>query len=975
MHHTSRLLFLTSFLLSAIFFSLSASEKVLEIDRNQTRLFPNQQNKNNTLTKLSTSLEKIYHDFLRNQIQINSGNPVTVSSKVVVTIFPENGQTTQQINLAHLQELGIQIQAMARYSLRAEVDVAQLARLASEVAGISYIRYPLKPKPCVVTSEAVTLTNADRWHSGDYAGNGVKIAVIDGGFMGLTDAQAAGELPSGCTTQDISGYGLETGTSHGTAVAEAIYDLAPGAELYLYKIVDLTDLQLAVQACIDDDVEIINHSMAWFNAGGYYDGTGYVATTVQEAIDAGILWVNSAGNESEHHYRAVFNPDSDGNHLFASGMIINPIGPDSAHAWYHYPGDQIIVTLNWDDYPRSDEDYDLYLIRWTSSTTWVVADSSVRKQNGWTSPEETIYYTNQETLAPYGVIVKKYSASDNADFTLFSLSRSLGFYRNSASIADPGSVSDVITVGAIDRDEYTTGPQEYYSSQGPTTDGRIKPDIMGADGCESYTSGVWYGTSLASPHVAGGIALLKSRYPDYSNTEIKNFLFENAVLDLGETGKDNIYGNGVFILPLTGLQKKLAVSPASWDFAQVVIGDSVDKIFRLKNEDSLDVEISNIACEATDNDDFSIMSYPAPPYNLKPGDSLDVTVRFYPLVEGEKTAKLKVTNNSDNAGPILEVPLQGECVNKIVFFTDLVAATARMQQLYFPETLQDYDVPLPTGSEVGIYDDSLLVGAYKIVNGRSDTAIVYLADSSQSAPGAGDGNAIQFRLWNKNTDLEYIAEISQVVEGAAIFQEGQAVTVKLRAVGSPLPVELVGFSVIRQENGISVEWQTKSESNNYGFEIQRSRDSKIFEQIGFVKGAGTSSTPRFYSFRDRKELTGTFYYRLKQIDFNGAAEYSDIQKLEIFPNEFRLVQNFPNPFNSQTKISFILSKTSAVRIEIFDTIGRKIRILLDAEQPQGTHSVVWDGKNFSGIQVSSGVYFYRIKTPFLESVKKMILIQ
>jgi len=230
--------------------------------------------------------------------------------------------------------------------------------------------------------------------------------------------------------------------------------------------------------------------MGWFNAGGYYNGTGSICNIVTDALNSEILWVNSAGNSAEEHYRANFSNDGSGYHDF-TGVLgnINTIGPDSVSVWYHDVGKLIIITLNWDDYLYSDQDYDLYLLRYTGST-WVPADSSTDRQNGVsTRPEETIVFTNPYDNGMYGVLVREYSTTSDWDFTFFNLDKSFGYRTNSSSLTDPGTITDVVTVGAISQNNYTSGPQETFSSQGPTTDGRFKPDVTAPDSCNSHAYG------------------------------------------------------------------------------------------------------------------------------------------------------------------------------------------------------------------------------------------------------------------------------------------------------------------------------------------------------------------------------------------------------------------------------------------------------------------------------------------------------
>jgi len=499
---------------------------------------------------LSSSLNRLYklqadkNDYLQFAKQSNLH---IIEDRVVVTVLTKRDITTADIDENNLTAFGARIQARAKHSMRVEIPISTLKDVSNALIGDAIITPPIKPEEHAVTSQGVALMNADEWQTAGYTGSGLNIAVIDGGFDSLTEAQVAGDMPVTYHSYDFEGSGLQTTTPHGTAVTEAIYDLVPDADFYLYKIADLTDLENAIDSCISNGVDIVNHSMGWFNAGGYYDGTGYVCSPVDTALNHGILWVNSAGNSALQHYRDTFSVYSPGlYHDFnGSGDTINSIG---SYTDIEY----IRIVMNWDDYDTygsSNEDYDLYLVRETSPSNWVVVASSTNNQDGTYPPQEMI-----NILAPtdgeYGIMVREVSISTNADFTIFNLDKNLGYYTESSSLTDPGTITDVVTVGAINRTVYnTTGAIEPFSSQGPTTDGRMKPDVAAPDNCISHAFGYWAGTSLSSPHTAGVCALIKSRFTGFNNNSIRNYLYDTCTVDVGTSGKDNIYGWGKVVMP------------------------------------------------------------------------------------------------------------------------------------------------------------------------------------------------------------------------------------------------------------------------------------------------------------------------------------------------------------------------------------------------------------------------------------------
>jgi len=194
---------------------------------------------------------------------------------------------------------------------------------------------------------------------------------------------------------------------------------------------------------------------------------------------------------------------------------------------------------------------------------------------------------------------------------------------------------------------------------------------------------------------------------------------------------------------------------------------------------------------------------------------------------------------------------------------------------------------------------------------------------------------------------------------------------------TPTPVELSAFTARIDDNDVILEWGTASESNNYGFEIQRSKnDHQAFNKIGFVNGNGTTSNPHFYRYVDENLENGTYYYRLKQIDFTGEYEYSHTIEVSVgLPTEFRLYQNNPNPFNSSTLISYNLPKNGHVELTIHNITGQLVYKLVDEIQQAGHHTVHWDGINFEGKNVSSGLYVYRIKSLGRVEFRRMLYLR
>ncbi|MCF8411832.1 MAG: T9SS type A sorting domain-containing protein, partial [Melioribacteraceae bacterium] len=184
---------------------------------------------------------------------------------------------------------------------------------------------------------------------------------------------------------------------------------------------------------------------------------------------------------------------------------------------------------------------------------------------------------------------------------------------------------------------------------------------------------------------------------------------------------------------------------------------------------------------------------------------------------------------------------------------------------------------------------------------------------------------------------------------------------KLGEFGSftPLPVELSTFTASVNGQSVSLNWETATELNNYGFEVERANvidastsSASLWEKIGFVEGYGTVNSPKSYSFVDASPVAGMIQYRLKQIDFDGKFEYSKVVEVEFTtPAEFELAQNYPNPFNPTTNIKFTLPEAAQVRLSVFNMLGEEVGLLANQQMESGIHTVEFDASN-----LSTGIY-------------------
>jgi hypothetical protein len=192
----------------------------------------------------------------------------------------------------------------------------------------------------------------------------------------------------------------------------------------------------------------------------------------------------------------------------------------------------------------------------------------------------------------------------------------------------------------------------------------------------------------------------------------------------------------------------------------------------------------------------------------------------------------------------------------------------------------------------------------------------------------------------------------------------------------PLPVELTSFTATINRGTVNLEWKTKTEVNNYGFEVERQIGSGelgvgSWEKIGFVNGSGNSNSPKEYTLTDKNPIGGSkFVYRLKQIDNDGKYTYSKEVEVEIIPDEYELYQNYPNPFNPVTNIKFALPKTARVNLSVYNLLGEKVVTILNEVKEAGYYNVKFNGSGYS-----SGVYIFRFSTEDFVQIKKMNLIK
>jgi hypothetical protein len=190
------------------------------------------------------------------------------------------------------------------------------------------------------------------------------------------------------------------------------------------------------------------------------------------------------------------------------------------------------------------------------------------------------------------------------------------------------------------------------------------------------------------------------------------------------------------------------------------------------------------------------------------------------------------------------------------------------------------------------------------------------------------------------------------------------------------PVELSGIEARTAEDEVIIEWSTQTETNNKGFQIDRKQNNE-WTNAAFVDGKGTTTETSNYSFRERLNKTGKYYYRLQQVDLDGTINFSRIMEVEVSgPKDFTLSQNYPNPFNPSTTIKFAVPEQSNVRLTIYNLIGEQVATLADEVIEAGYYTYTWNASQFS-----SGLYVLLMDAKTVSglkefrNIKKMTLIK
>jgi subtilisin family serine protease len=513
--------------------------------------------------KLSYEMDRIARSADRGgQVRSTSRSYDPATGKVTVVLELVAGATVQGIG-AVVQAAGGRVEGVAGSFVKATLAPGTLREVAAH-PDVRRVRAPYRPNAKgsaagqaarELISQGVAVIGADAYRARTGAsGSGVTVAVMDGDYGRVLEVLGS-ELPEDTQATDFLIQNLDAftgGGSHGTACAEIVHDVAPGARIWLGAFED----EVAWANRIDElaslsGARVISHSLGWDNLFPP-DGNNFFAQKVDQVSARGVLFVTAAGNEGEHYYQGGW---SDVNSNGALEFVTGERGTELLAVQLSPPGSSVV--LRWDDaFGRSNHDYDVALVTaeflnnpaWSESNPAIVAVSA-DIQNGAGNPVETIDVTVQQPEVLYVVVKHDASTPLNANQRFYLWARDgvdPSFANGSGTLSMPGDARSALTVGAVGWDSRGL---EGYSSRGPTSDGRVKPDVVAPDRVATATyGGDFLGTSAATPHVAGAAALLLSRNPSLTAAALRQVLEQATASGGSPTAKNNDIGFGLLDL-------------------------------------------------------------------------------------------------------------------------------------------------------------------------------------------------------------------------------------------------------------------------------------------------------------------------------------------------------------------------------------------------------------------------------------------
>ena len=441
--------------------------------------------------------------------------------------------------LNEIKKLGT-IESSNESLVQATVPLKNLSEL-NKIPHLIKVQPISKAIQSAITSEGLDFINAQNIQNTGLSGDNVKIAILDLAFDVDNPEIKNNIIQQKSFRYDffgemipLSGFGSEA--VHGTSVGEIVIDIAPNSELYLLSFASEVEFLDAMEYAMEQDVDVITMSAGWINYPT--DGASEMVQKIEQAINAGIPFVVSAGNYAETHWEGEFvDSNKNGWHEFSQSDEGLSVTASSSRVEEKIP---FVLYLTWDS--PSGQVYDFDLTMTDESGRQVAYSSNIQKTSG-DIYFEYVYFT-PNTPGDYSIGISFKGDTTDAVLEVFSPSDRLEYPISEGSVSVPTDALGIISVGALN---HSTFSLESFSSHGPTNHCMQVPTLVGPDAVTTlaYKDKPFYGTSAAAPHVAGIVALMLEQNPELTTPEIFAVLTQNSNKDLSSyNGIDNIYGFG-----------------------------------------------------------------------------------------------------------------------------------------------------------------------------------------------------------------------------------------------------------------------------------------------------------------------------------------------------------------------------------------------------------------------------------------------
>lgn len=508
-------------------------------------------------------------------------------------------------------------------------------------------------------------------------------------------------------------------------------------------------------------------------------------------------------------------------------------------------------------------------------------------------------------------------------------------------------------------------------------------------GIYAFRTFSWDGSSSANATAENMVSLNGVDQISYSQSPFSLAFYKHINVinpngdptNIGERGDKRIYTGGTITITENGITKLvltdcISVGTVSWPLVLNGPGDAtlgygwgtIDvgnsdpnwvEEFNANGFGQVYIEYSSfsnviqVTCGSTARYDFTVNMYPA---------SFNRQIIVRPIV----LASPRIKDNTDKITTELDM-------SEINLSFDFSSVTNGGQNSDLNDVYGEFRSDEPGGTPPATINRVGTAGFWEIGTTLSAFTTSVTFDLT-TYPGIQDINNIRMlRRETANADWEIYANQSIVgntivCTGVTSFSQWVPGTIG----DDSIPVELNSFSAVSYENNINLKWQTSSELNNLGFDIERRSNESDFEIIDFVEGAGNSNSIKTYTFNDKGLLPGTYYYRLNQKDYDGTFNYSDVVSttIEIQEIKFELNQNHPNPFNPETVIEFQLASPGFTKLEVFNLLGEQVDILVSKNLNAGKHTIHFNAKS-----LSSGTYIYKLTSGNTVLTKKMVYLK